>query len=66
MDSRENGGGEHAMQVAPPHRAEVSEPAPPVCSGQVVRDYTRYVLGLVRRLGVAEADVDDVAQESIS
>ncbi len=37
-------------------------PATPVCCGQVVRDYRRYVLGLVRRLGVAEADAEDVAQ----
>lgn len=26
-------------------------------------EYSRYVFGLLRRLGVAEADVDDVAQE---
>jgi RNA polymerase sigma-70 factor (ECF subfamily) len=37
--------------------------APQVTFGSVVREYSAYVLGLLRRLGVAPADVEDVSQE---
>jgi RNA polymerase sigma-70 factor (ECF subfamily) len=35
----------------------------PRCLRDAVREYARYVIGLLGRLGVAPADVEDVAQE---
>jgi RNA polymerase sigma-70 factor (ECF subfamily) len=35
----------------------------PRCLREAVRQYARYVIGLLGRLGVAPADVEDVAQE---
>jgi RNA polymerase sigma-70 factor (ECF subfamily) len=37
--------------------------APQLNFGSVFHEYSAYVLGLLRRLGVAPADVEDVAQE---
>lgn len=44
--------------AAPPSTAEA-----PVTFSALFERYAPYVLGLVRRLGVADADVEDVAQE---
>jgi RNA polymerase sigma-70 factor (ECF subfamily) len=55
-----------AVEAPPPPQpieAVASAMAPPVCFAEVVREYSAYVLGLLRRLGVAPADVEDVAQE---
>jgi RNA polymerase sigma-70 factor (ECF subfamily) len=42
----------------------VAPPAPPpLCFRGLMREYSAYVLGAIRRLGVAPADVEDVAQE---
>ncbi|HMI91280.1 MAG TPA: RNA polymerase sigma factor [Polyangiales bacterium] len=35
----------------------------PPCFKRLVREHSRYVIGLLRRLGVAPGDVDDVAQD---
>lgn len=39
------------------------ETGAPRCLREAVRQYARYVIGLLGRLGVAGADVEDVAQE---
>jgi len=39
------------------------ETGAPSCLREAVRQYARYVIGLLGRLGVAAADVEDVAQE---
>jgi RNA polymerase sigma-70 factor, ECF subfamily len=49
--------------MALPVEALAPPPPAPVCFGGVVREYSAYVLGLLRRLGVGPADVEDVAQE---
>ena len=36
----------------------------PLVFGHIVRDHSRYLFGLLSRLGVAHADLDDVAQEA--
>jgi RNA polymerase sigma-70 factor (ECF subfamily) len=51
------------VESAPAVEAVAVAPAPPLEFGSVFREYSAYVLGLLRRLGVAPADVDDVAQE---
>jgi RNA polymerase sigma-70 factor (ECF subfamily) len=51
--------GTAATPVAP---QATTESAPP-CFGTIVREHSRYVLGLLRRLGVEPGDVDDVGQE---
>jgi RNA polymerase sigma-70 factor, ECF subfamily len=48
------------IESAPPVAAV---PAPPANFGAVYQEYSAYVLGLVRRLGVAPADAEDVGQE---
>ena len=35
----------------------------PSCLREAIREYSRYVIGLLAKLGVAPADVEDVAQE---
>jgi RNA polymerase sigma-70 factor (ECF subfamily) len=40
-----------------------SDNSAPGCLREAVRQYARYVIGLLGRLGVAPADVEDVAQE---
>ena len=45
-----------------PHAAS-SDVKTPTCLRQVVREHGRYVLGLLRHLGVARAEAEDVAQE---
>ena len=61
---------EHRLSLpvsdAEPTPALVSLPraaAPAPGFGNLVRDHSAYVLGLLRRLGVAHADLEDVAQE---
>jgi RNA polymerase sigma-70 factor (ECF subfamily) len=49
---------------ARPFMAEATrESSAPGCLREAVRQYARYVIGLLGRLGVAPADVEDVAQE---
>ena len=42
---------------------EASMSSAPSCLREAVRQYARYVIGVLGRLGVAPADVEDVAQE---
>jgi RNA polymerase sigma-70 factor (ECF subfamily) len=55
------------VSAEPPHAAGVAAELPvagaPPCFGRIVREHSRYVLGLLRRLGVDPGDVEDVAQE---
>lgn len=48
---------------ARPQHATACDAGAPSCLRQAVREYSRYVIGLLGRLGVASADVEDVAQE---
>jgi len=43
--------------------SDAEETDAPRCLQQAVRQYARYVIGLLGRLGVAPADIEDVAQE---
>lgn len=51
------------VESASPIESVAPATAPQLNFGSVVRQYSAYVLGVLRRLGVAPADVDDVAQE---
>jgi RNA polymerase sigma-70 factor (ECF subfamily) len=51
------------VESAPPIESVAPATASQLNFGNVVREYSAYVLGLLRRLGVAPADVEDVAQE---
>jgi RNA polymerase sigma-70 factor (ECF subfamily) len=61
--------GAAAAPVPPPEPAARGGTAPaknagaPFCFGRIVREHSRYVLGLLRRLGVDPGDVEDVGQE---
>jgi RNA polymerase sigma-70 factor, ECF subfamily len=54
------GRGENATAAAP--QATAVSFTPP-CFKHLMREHSRYVIGLLRRLGVAPGDVDDVAQD---
>jgi RNA polymerase sigma-70 factor (ECF subfamily) len=52
-----------ARPFAAPTTDVKSDSSAPGCLREAVRQYARYVIGLLGRLGVAAADVEDVAQE---